>query len=109
MPGEAWFEALFGFREGNSYAKNRAAFKLSPDGFLICESAPEQSKRMYVGPFETPSLCELRERSKSCASGGDGLRFRHLADPVGVAALIADPANAGAIFMAASQFNCLGE
>ena len=108
MRQEVWFETLFGFREGSSFAKNRAAFSISPDGFLICNSAPEQSKRMYVGPFETPSLGELRERSRSCASG-DGLRFRHLADPVGVTALIADPANAGAVFMAASQFNCLGK
>ena len=36
-----------------------------------------------------------------------GPRFRHLATPVGVEPLILDPANAGAVFQAASQFNAL--
>jgi hypothetical protein len=118
-----WFEALFGFREGCNYEANRDAFALSSDGLtLFCDSAPAVSKRMHVGPFETPSLAELRERCgqmpldiprtrDTCAgqSGADkgGLRFQHLATPVGVSSLIADPANAGAVFQAASQFNCL--
>merc|ERR1711871_474198 len=36
-----------------------------------------------------------------------GLRFEHLASATGVRSLILDPANAGAVFQAASQFNCL--
>jgi hypothetical protein len=61
---------------------------------------------MYVGPFETPSVAELRERLQAAAGNsgnrdagtGDGLRFQHLADPVGVQSLIADPRNADAVF-----------
>ena len=105
-----WFAELFGFREGSNFAENRAAFQLTPDRFLLCKSAPAQSARMYVGPFETPTLAELRKRcsSRGCADA-DGLRFQHLPDPGGVSSLIADPGNAGAVFQAASQFNCLGK
>ena len=96
-----------------SYAKNRARFALSPDNYLLCESAAPHAQRMYVGPWETPSLAELRERLQAgagttrAAAGERGLRFQHLADPVGVQSLIADPQNADAVFQAASQFNCL--
>ena len=123
-----WFAELFGFREGPSYTANRKRFAMSSDGWLACDSAPEASggRRMFVGPFETPSLAELLSRcqgegegegeGEEDGNGGDegagdewsrGLRFEHLADPVGVVALIADPRNAGAVFQAASQFNCL--
>eukprot|EP00966_Prymnesium_polylepis_P127746 2953673-Prymnesium_polylepis.1 len=39
--------------------------------------------------------------------GSAGLVFRHLPAPAGVEPLICDPANGGAVFQAASQFNCL--
>jgi len=96
-----------------SYAKNRARFALSPDLYLLCDSAAPHAQRMYVGPWETPSVAELRERVQAAGEGRDagagapGLRFQHLADPVGVQSLIADPQNADAVFQAASQFNCL--
>ena len=103
-----WFQDLFGFIEGPSFARNRDAFSISGDGFLLCPSAPPHGQRLYVGPFETPQLSELRVRCRgSCDTGLGGLRFEHLPDPVGVQALIANPANAGAVFQAASQFNCL--
>ena len=110
---QSWFTELFGFREGSNFAENRAAFQLTPDRFLLCKSAPAQSARMYVGPFETPTLAELRERYPCRGSAHEapqgGLRFQHLPGPGGVSSLIADPDNAGAVFQAASQFNCLGE
>ena len=93
-----------------SYAKNRASFALSSDGYLLCQSAlhglTPAAQSMYVGPFETPSVAELRERLQAAAGNagnhdagtGDGLRFQHLADPVGVQSLIADPRNADAVF-----------
>eukprot|EP00802_Teleaulax_amphioxeia_P016791 Tamp_16920.p1 GENE.Tamp_16920~~Tamp_16920.p1 ORF type:complete len:467 (-),score=60.03 Tamp_16920:26-1393(-) len=108
---QSWFAELFGFREGSNFAENRAAFQLTPDRFLLCKSAPAQSARMYVGPFETPTLAELRERYPCRGSAHEapqgGLLFQHLPGPGGVSSLIADPDNAGAVFQAASQFNCL--
>jgi len=51
------------------------------------------------------------QRGFNAASGaaatGEGLRFEHVTTTVGVQALIGDPTNAGAVFQAASQFNCL--
>ena len=65
---------------------------------------------MFVGEFETPSLSELLAQCPGSEPGSSvelGLAFEHVADPVGVVSLIADPRNAGAVFQAASQFNCL--
>lgn len=121
-----WFRDLFGFEEGARYDENRAAFHVTPDGFLVTESAPPLSRRMYLGDFGTPSLAKLRalvaempsvtpsvdrdgdasvENDKT--NKGGGLSFAHLADPVGIASLVRDPKHAGAVFQAASQFNCL--
>lgn len=51
-----------------------------------------------------PLIEELRTRPPPASAG---LRFQHLPTPTGVGPLIEDPANAGAVFQAASQFNCL--
>lgn len=113
----AWFEETFGFVETSSYAKNRAQFTINK-GYLVCRSSGHPPQ--FVGPFETPSLFELRQRlaaasidttgdaaAAAATGGGGGLRFAHLPTPTGVQTLIADPAHAGAVFQAASQFNCL--
>lgn len=103
-----WFKELFGFEEGNSYSKNQAHFRMEDDEILVCELSP--FPRQHVGQFETPSVKELRERllcSDRGAASTSGLRFEHLAAPVGVVPLIMDPVNTGAVFQAASQFNCL--
>lgn len=63
-----------------------------------------------MGPFETPSVAELKERLATLGAASEdlgGLRFSHLASPTGVFTMILDPANGGAVFQAASQFNCL--
>ena len=106
-----WFRELFGFEESGSYSKNQAHFSLDGDT-LVCETAPSPAaKRMHVGPWSTPSVAELRERCGGAAGAAaddlGGLTFTHLADPVGVVPLIANPDNAGAVFQAASQFNAL--
>ena len=106
-----WFRELFGFEEGPSYSKNQAHFTLDGDT-LVCETAPNPvAKRMHVGPWSTPSVAELRERCDAAAGAAaadlGSLTFTHLADPVGVVPLIANPDNAGAVFQAASQFNAL--
>ena len=104
-----WFRELFGFEESNSYSKNQAHFKMDGE-VLVCETAPTAAaKRMYVGPWSTSSVSELREQ---CAAGSamdtlGGLTFKHVAAPVGVVPLISSPDNAGAVFQAASQFNAL--
>ena len=104
----AWFEEIFGFEESTSFSGNQAKFAM--DGYeLVCESSP--TPRQYVGPWETPSLQELRVRLAeilpAAAEGQEGLKFEHVATPVGVGPLILDPDNAGAVFQAASQFNAL--
>ena len=99
----AWFAELFGFEETNSFSSNQANFAME-NNELVCQSSP--FPRQYVGPWETPSLSELRARIVT-PTDGDGLRFEHIATPVGVVPLILDPANHGAVFQAASQFNAL--
>ena len=107
-----WFRELFGFEEGNSFSKNQAHFSLDGDT-LVCETAPNPAaKRMHVGPWSTPSVAELRERCGGVITAADlsylgKLTFTHMADPVGVLPLIANPDNVGAVFQAASQFNAL--
>mmetsp|Transcript_46574 Transcript_46574/g.76975 ORF Transcript_46574/g.76975 Transcript_46574/m.76975 type:complete len:351 (-) Transcript_46574:182-1234(-) len=101
-----WFRELFGFDEGGSYSKNQAMFCMEGHT-LICQTSPYP--RQYVGPWEMPSLKDLRSMCASANVDGDlgGLRFTNLADPVGVVSLIMNPDNAGAVFQAASQFNAL--
>ena len=99
----AWFEELFGFREGGSYRENRAHFRM--DGEVLCVDGAPKFKRHFVGRWSTPSLAELRAELGDGETGG--LRFKHLPTPTGVEPLILDPQNAGAVFQAASQFNAL--
>ena len=106
-----WFRELYGFEECNSYSKNQAMFRMDGE-VLVCETAPTPAaKRQHVGPWSTPSVSDLRERCADLAASGSqqlgGLKFDHIADPVGVKALIEDPKNAGSVFQAASQFNAL--
>ena len=131
-----WFSDLFGFTEGSSYSANRAHFSIEEDEtsgerYLLCDCAPPHGRRQFVGEFETPSLGELRNRlsassdqqqqgleevastagasgkSDGSSGGSGGISYQHLCTPVGVQALIMDPVNAGSVFQAASQFNCL--
>ncbi len=95
-----WFEQLTGFREGN-YADTRAKLKLEGH-----ELQSLVNGRSYgIGELELVSLQSLRERVMSLgnpagrlkltAVSGDVRRMHHL------------PANAGALFQVASQFNLL--
>ena len=98
----AWFEELFGFREGGSYRENRSKFRMEGD-VLVVDGAPKY-KTHFVGRWSTPSLAELRAE---LGEQSGGLRFKHLPTPTGVEPLILDPENADAVFQAASQFNAL--
>ena len=82
----AWFAELFGFEETNSFSSNQANFAME-NNELLCQSSP--FPRQYVGPWETPSLSELRARIVT-PTDGDGLRFEHIATPVGVATDVGD-------------------
>ena len=107
MP-KSWFEEIFGFKEASIYSKNQAKFKMDGE-VLVC--ATSKWPPQHVGRFETPSVAELRgrcaEQASTSTDSATGLRFCHIATTDGVQKLIADPANEGAIFMVASQFNCL--
>jgi hypothetical protein len=77
---------------------------------LECKTAPDY-KTQLVGPFECPSVSDLRKKRKDLEGNYDSnlgrLSFAHLAAQNGVGPLHLLQSNAGAVFQAASQFNCL--
>lgn len=94
-----WFEELTGFSEGSPQQVRR---NLTLDGETLVSRV--NGRRMACGRLEIAALSDLRQRAQS-AEGGGRLTLREvLAD---VQALHADPANAGALFQVASQFNLL--
>jgi hypothetical protein len=106
--GPAWFRDLFGFDESSTWRDNVNHFHMDGDT-LVCRTAP-QFPRQFVGRFECPSVAELRSKlaaAPGAAAPSAGLRFAHLAAPAGVEPLHFEPSNAGAVFQADSQFNCL--
>jgi len=62
-------------------------------------------RALVCGELETPSLAELRERTRSTASDAGKLSVREVV--ANVQSLHTDEANAGALFQVASQFNLL--
>ena len=103
-----WFHDLFGFDESSTWGENVNHFQMDGDT-LVCRTAP-QFPRQFVGRFECPSVAELRGKlaaAQGAAPPSAGLSFAHLAAPAGVGPLHYEPRNAGAVFQAASQFNCL--
>ena len=95
-----WFETLTGFREAE-VADVAAQFAV--DGHRITSLA--NGRTMRCGRFETPSLGELRDRCRKATAGAGTLTVHEVV--AGVRELHADPANAGALFQVASQFNTL--
>jgi hypothetical protein len=95
-----WFEALTGFSEDRH---DDVAGRFTVDGELLTSRV--NGRTMRWGRFETPSLAELRRQLGGAPSGVGSLRARKL--EADVQALHADPANAGALFQVASQFNTL--
>lgn len=95
----SWFTKLTGIEE-ESPAQVRE--QLSMDGdCIVCPGG----KRIAFGRLETPMLCELR---RSVADLQTESRPSTLREVVGdVRKLHADPADAGALFQVASQFNLL--
>lgn len=95
-----WFEGLFGFREQSPV---QVRVKLFVDGSELRSSA--NGATYQIGTLETPSLGELRARASTQAAPPGPMRVRNVIGEAG--ALHADPANAGALFQVASQFNLL--
>jgi hypothetical protein len=113
----SWFRAVFGIDEP-SYDECQRMFAMDGDELVLTSSGDGSAEvRWHVGAFTTPSLAELRAHLTTSAaaaaaaaaspSPAGSLTFCHLASADGVDSLIKDAANAGAIFLAASQFNCL--
>ncbi len=102
-----WFRELTGFAEGEVVD---VAANLVVDGHQMTSTV--NGRRFRVGRFETPTLDELRQRSAATelsgspvSSASPGSSLREVVADVG--ALHADPANTGALFQVASQFNTL--
>jgi hypothetical protein len=102
-PGQTelmWFETLTGFREKEV---DDVASQFLVEGEQITSTVNGRSMRH--GRFETPTLGELRGRCAKRAGPSGPLRLREIV--ADVQQLHADPANAGAFFQVASQFNTL--
>lgn len=94
-----WFSRLVGFDESIGPDEVRRRLHVE-DGALVSDASP---RRALVGRAELPSLGDLRRRA--CRLDGPASTVLNV---VGDArALHSDPAHAGALFQAASQFNLL--
>lgn len=114
-PVNKWFKRVFGFDEPRSFDEVRSMFSIESSkcgGDVVLQTIPQDGSlplRFFVGKFETPSVAELRILAQQSRPAYPGCRttaaltFRHIVGDVG--ALHRD--NAGAVFQAASQFNCL--
>ncbi|MCX4246152.1 hypothetical protein [Paraliomyxa miuraensis] len=96
---ESWFPQLFGFREG-SYEDTRGQFVV--EGTTLRSLA--NGRTFEIGTFATPTLASLRERSPEALRGRLEVEHEAIGDVLELHAL---PANRGALFQVASQFNCL--
>jgi protein-tyrosine phosphatase len=95
-----WFEKLTGFCEESP---EQVRQNISVAGDVLTSHV--NGKEYICGSLETPSLETLRERVKDGNSPPSSISVRELiAD---VQELHLDPANAGALFQVASQFNLL--
>ncbi len=94
-----WFSKLFGFEE-TSYDETRSRFEVQGQELR----SRVNGRSFQIGRFSTPSLASLRQRAQSVPRGRITVTHEVIGD---VLELHAEPANAGALFQVASQFNCL--
>lgn len=95
-----WFEKITGFKE-LPYVGTQRRLKVK-EGYLLSDAT---SARYAVGTLETPTLAALRERAGPLTPAGKQNRIRCVQGDA--RKLHADPANRGALFQVASQFNLL--
>ena len=108
-----WFEETFGFRE-KSYNHVRRQFRLEENDTILHSLA--NGRKFHIGEFDLPSVDELNNRLQTLVQDSNNestifdetnntLEFEHVIGDV--KRLLHDPRNEGAVFQAASQFNCL--
>lgn len=95
-----WFESLTGFEE-ESPEQVRSNLVLAGTSIM----SRMNGRTVRCGRLETPALQVLRDRGRSSGMAAGPLRMREVVGDV--KKLHADPANAGAVFQVASQFNLL--
>lgn len=102
----SWYEGLFGVKESNSYSLAQANFILNQTAGTLLSKANGQL--FQIGAFNTPSLKNLRGAGssllKSRADIGRNFAFDHV---IQGDILLEHAKYPGAVFQAASQFNCL--
>jgi len=113
---KSWFYRAFGFQEQElgSFSDVRKQFELivsAGDVENTVLKSKANGKTFVVGVFETPSVAELYKLvhqarpARQLESSSSGLTFKNILGDV--RSLILDSRNEGAVFQAASQFNCL--
>ena len=114
-----WFRDAFGFSEPKDFQSARDAFRVRevtsdavpPAAGPAFELEAVATERVFhLGPFEDPSVAELRARvadmtARSSSVLAGGLSFTNIAAEA--RSLHLKPSSAGGVFQAASQFNCL--
>lgn len=95
-----WFESLTGFPEESA---EHVRANITIDGTTMTSSA--NGRQMTFGRLETPNLAELRSCVQSVPRSKAGLKVSEVLGDV--QELHQKPANAGALFQVASQFNLL--
>ena len=118
FPTTQWFEDTFGFKEGTYEETQRTLMAMQtsssdPSRKLRWTTAPNETPiEVTFGSFVTPTVQELRDECtrlrKNHASTDSEFKQISWRNVEGsVLDLLADPDNEGAVFQAASQFNCL--
>ena len=114
-----WFRDEFGFEEPDDFPAVQQAFTVSSTpsvGVPCSEPAARMScldggRTFHVGPFEDPTLRELRARvarmqlDEDFMSHAAGLSFHNMTAEA--RSLHLEPGSVGGVFQVASQFNCL--
>lgn len=95
-----WFEALTGFAE---QSPEQVRDNLNVQNGVLTSQV--NGRQFQCGRLETPTLAELRSQVKAESTPAGKLAINEVVADVQV--LHADPANAGALFQVASQFNLL--
>ena len=96
----SWFETLTGIRE---VSPHHVRENLLVEDELL--KSRVTGKVLVCGRLETPSLAELRERTRSTGHRDGKISVREVV--ANVQSLHADEANAGSLFQVASQFTLL--
>lgn len=95
-----WFKSLTGFCEETA---EQVRANIIVDGELM--TSTRNGKHIACGRLETPTLAELRARVQQVDLPQSALKFSEVVGDV--QELHIDPANSGALFQVASQFNLL--